>query len=49
MEASEACPLILFALVALWYIIALPKSKVRIKGTLYAFKMSSLSIRWKVS
>jgi hypothetical protein len=32
MEASQACPLLLFALVAFWYIIALPESKFESKG-----------------
>jgi hypothetical protein len=49
MEASEACPLLLFALVAFWYIIALFNDKFEFKGAPYAFKMSSLSTRCKVA
>ena len=48
MEASQACLLLLFVLVVLWYIIALHESKVESKSAPYAFKMPSLSIRCKV-
>src|ERR1700733_7758923 len=49
MEASQACPILLFALVAFWYIISLSKNKIESKGTPYAFKMSSLPTRCKVA
>ncbi|KIM78113.1 hypothetical protein PILCRDRAFT_90842 [Piloderma croceum F 1598] len=47
MEASQACLLLLFVLVALWYFIALHESKIESKGTPYAFCMPSLSTTCK--
>jgi len=49
MEASQACLLLLFALVAFWYITALFNNKIEFKDVPYAFKMSSLSTRCKVA
>jgi hypothetical protein len=48
MEVSQACLLLLFAFVALCYILAPPESKVEFKGPPHAFKMSSLSTTCKV-
>ena len=48
MEASQVCPLLMFAFVAFWYTMALPESKIESKAPHHASKMSNLLTTCKV-